>query len=162
MTDLTALFKELQALTTVPSTSGFEQGIVRKIYSEAKSIVDRVEIDPLGNVYAYLMGASETFQVMLPAHSDSVGMITSHIETDGYIRFDAIGMVPPKLMYGQRVVIVTPKGEKIGVVGSKPGHLCHNTPMATSIPATDALFIDVGTTSGEETEFLCLLGQIAP
>ena len=152
MSELTELFDELYALTAVPSTSGFEQGIAKKIYSEVQPVADRVEIDPFGNVYAYLMGTSETFQVMLPAHSDSVGMITSHIEPDGYIRIDNIGMVPPNLMYAQRVVIVTPEGEKIGVAGSKPGHLAYNTPMGSDIPATDALFIDVGTTSGEETE----------
>ena len=152
MSDHTDLFNQLHALTAVPSTSGFEQGIAKKIYSEVKPFADRVEVDLFGNVYAYLMGASEEFQVMLPAHSDSVGMITSHIEPDGYVRFDNIGMVPPNLMYGQRVVIVTPMGEKIGVVGTKPGHLTYNTPMTNSIPAIDALFIDVGAKSGEETE----------
>ena len=152
MSNLTALFNELHALTAVPSTSGFEQGIAKKIYSEVKPFADRVEVDPFGNVYAYLMGTSETFQVMLPAHSDSVGMIASHIEPDGYIRIDNIGMVPPNLIYAQRVVIVTPKGEKIGVAGSKPGHLAYNTPMANDIPAVDALFIDVGATSQAEAE----------
>ena len=150
MSNLTALFNELHALTAVPSTSGFEQGIAKKIYSEVKPFADRVEVDPFGNVYAYLMGTSETFQVMLPAHSDSVGMITSHIEPDGYIRFDNIGSVPPNLIYAQRVVIGTPNGEKTGVVGTKPGHLAYGTPMGSSVPAPDAMFIDVGATSAEE------------
>ncbi|MBW1862669.1 MAG: M20/M25/M40 family metallo-hydrolase [Deltaproteobacteria bacterium] len=152
MSELSALFDELHALTAVPSTSGFEQRIVKKIYSEAKPFADRIEVDSFGNVYAYLVGESEAFQVMLPAHSDSVGMITSHIEPDGYVRIDSIGMVPPNLIYGQRVGIVTPDGERTGVAGTKPGHLAYNTPMANEIPVVDALFIDVGATSQAEAE----------
>ena len=52
MDDLSALFDELHALTAVPSTSGFEQRIVKKIYSEAKPFADRIEVDSFGNVYA--------------------------------------------------------------------------------------------------------------
>jgi len=152
MSDIGGLFDGLKALTAVPSTSGFEQGIVKKIYAEAKPYADRIEVDPFGNLYAYLTGRTETFQVMLPAHSDSVGMITSHIEPDGYVRIDNIGMVPPNLIYGQRVVIVTAEGERIGVVGTKPGHLAFNTPLAHEIPAVDGLFIDVGITSQAEAE----------
>jgi endoglucanase len=55
-------------------------------------------------------------------------------------------------MYGQRVVIVTPDGERTGVVGTKPGHLAYNTPLAQDIPVVDALFIDVGITSQAEAE----------
>ena len=150
MSDLVSLFQQLHALTAVNSTSGFEQGIVKKFYAEIKPFSDRVEVDPFGNVYAYLMGESDAFRVMLPAHSDSVGMITSHIEPDGYIRFDNIGSVPPNLIYAQRVVIETLNGEKTGVVGTKPGHLAYGSSMGSSVPESDAMFIDVGATSAKE------------
>jgi endoglucanase len=48
------------------------------------------------------------------------------------------------------VVISTPKGEKTGVVASKPGHLAFNTSMATSVPLMDALFVDVGAADRQE------------
>jgi endoglucanase len=149
---LSSLFTKLKELTVIPSTSGFEQDIVKKIYNEVEPIADKVEIDYFGNLYAYLTGVSESFRIMLPAHSDSVGMIVSHIEDNGDVRFDNIGAVPPNLVYAQRVIIATSAGEKIGVVGSKPGHLAYNTPMATSIPPMDALFIDVGAASKKEAE----------
>jgi endoglucanase len=79
-------------------------------------------------------------------------MIVSHIEENGYVRFDTIGAVPPNLTYAQRVVIATPQGNKVGVVGSKPGHLAYNTPLGTTVPLVDALFIDVGATSRDEVE----------
>ncbi len=148
------LFTKLKELTVIPSTSGFEQGIVKKVYNEVEPFADKVEIDYFGNVYAFLTGVSDSFRIMLPAHSDSVGMIVSHIEENGDVRFDTIGSVPPNLVYAQRVIIATSNGEKIGVVGSKPGHLAYNTPMATSIPPIDSLFVDVGASSREEAKVI--------
>jgi endoglucanase len=150
MSDFAALFERLRDLTEIPSTSGFEQAIVKGLHRQFKAFADRVEIDYFGNLYAYIMGASEAFQIMLPAHSDAVGMITSWVEETGYVRFDNIGSVPPNLIYAQRVLVMTPQGPRIGVVGSKPGHLAYNTPLGTSVPVTDALFIDVGASSRAE------------
>ncbi len=153
MNYLHSLFEQLKALTAIPSTSGFEQGIVKRLYQDFKPFADKVEVDYFGNVYAYLMGTSETFRILLPAHSDSVGMITSHIEENGYIRFDPIGAVPPNLTYAQRVLIQTPQGERVGVVASKPGHLSFLDPeLGMRVPAADALFIDVGATTRGEAE----------
>lgn len=154
MSDLQYLFEQLKGLTDVSSTSGFEQGIVKKIHREVKPYADKIEVDYFGNLYAYLAGKSETFSIMIPAHSDSVGMIISHIEENGYIRFDSVGLVPPNLTYAQRVVIQTPQGEKTGVVGSKPGHIAahHNPALGVSVPPVDALFIDVGGSSRMEVE----------
>jgi endoglucanase len=155
MRDVDALFERLAALTAIPATSGFEQDIVKQLYKEFTPFADRVEVDYFGNVYAYLLGVSEAFRVMLPAHSDSVGMIISHIEDNGYLRFDPIGMVPPNLTYAQRVIIQTPHGRRIGVVGSKPGHIAYTNPsLGTMVPPIDALFIDVGATSRQEAEAL--------
>ena len=81
MDDIATLFTKLKELTDVPSTSGFEQGIAKKVYAEVKPVADQVEVDNFGNVYAYLKGNSDSFRIMLPAHSDSVGMIISHSQT---------------------------------------------------------------------------------
>lgn len=156
MSDLQYFFEQLKALTDIPSTSGFEQGIVKKIYKAVKPAADKVEVDYSGNLYAYLMGKSEGFRIMVPAHSDSVGMIISYIEENGYIRFDPMGMVPPNLTYAQRVIIQTPQGEKTGVVGSKPGHIAffRDPSLGIRVPPIDALFIDVGASSRSEVEAL--------
>jgi endoglucanase len=152
MKDSALLFKRLQKLTSIPSTSGFEQKIVNHLYSEIRPIADRCEIDYFGNIYAYLMGASNEFKIMIPAHSDSVGMIISYIEDNGFVRFDVLGAVPPNLVYGQRVIISTPQGGKIGVIATKPGHLSFNNALGTSVPPIDALLIDVGALSKREAE----------
>jgi endoglucanase len=83
-------------------------------------------------------------------------MIVSHIEDNGYLRFDVVGSVPPNLTYAQRVVICTPQGPRTGVVGSKPGHIAfrQERELGTTVPPVDALFIDVGVSSRREVQRL--------
>lgn len=148
------LFERLKALAAIPATSGFEQGIARRLADEMRPLADRVEIDAFGNVYGTLDGAPTGPKVMVPAHSDSVGMIVSHIEDNGYLRFDVVGSVPPNLAYAQRVVICTPQGPRTGVVGSKPGHIAfrQDRELGTVVPSVDALFIDVGASSKRDAQ----------
>lgn len=151
MDRLESLFGALASLTAIPATSGFEQGIARRLIEEMRPLADRVEVDPFGNVYGYLDGSPGGPRVMVPAHSDSVGMIVSHVEESGYLRLDVVGAVPANLVYAQRVQVITPQGPRVGVVGSKPGHIAFRYPdLATSVPLPDELFIDVGAASREE------------
>jgi tetrahedral aminopeptidase len=156
MERITRLFDELQALTAIPATSGFEQAIARRMLEAMRPLADRVEVDPFGNVCGTLEGAAGGPTILVPAHSDSVGMIVSHLEENGYLRFDTIGAVPPNLVYAQRVLVVTPQGPRVGVVGSKPGHVAFRdlATLGTTVPLVDSLFIDVGAASREEARSL--------
>lgn len=145
------MFERLRALTGIPATSGFEQEIARRLADEMRPLADRVEVDAFGNVYGTLDGAENGPRVLVPVHSDSVGMIVSHIEENGYIRFDMVGSVPANLAYAQRVLVCTPQGRRTGVVGSKPGHIAFRDPaLGTTVPPVDALFVDVGAASKGE------------
>ena len=149
MDRLDELFERLKALVAIPATSGCEQGIARRLVDEMRPLADRVEADAFGNVYGTLEGAANGPRVLVPAHSDSVGMIVSHIEDNGYLRFDVVGSVPANLTYAQRVLVCTPQGRRTGVVGSKPGHIAfrQEREFGTTVPPVDALFIDVGASS---------------
>jgi putative aminopeptidase FrvX len=151
MERLGELFERLKMLTMIPATSGFEQGIARRLLGEMRPLADQVEVDAFGNVYGTIEGAAGGPRVMIPAHSDSVGMIVSHIEDAGYLRFDVVGSVPANLTYAQRVLVLTPHGPRTGVVGSKPGHIAfRDQPLGATVPPVDALFIDVGASSRDE------------
>ena len=151
MDRLGELFDRLKTLVAIPATSGFEQGIARRLLSEMRPLADRVEADAFGNVYGTIEGAAGGPCVMIPAHSDSVGMIVSHVEDNGYLRFDVVGSVPANLTYAQRLLVLTPEGPRTGVVGSKPGHIAfRDQPLGTTVPPVDALFIDVGASSRDE------------
>ena len=51
MDRLNELFDRLRALVAIPATSGFEQGIARRLANEMRPLADRVEVDAFGNVY---------------------------------------------------------------------------------------------------------------
>jgi putative aminopeptidase FrvX len=151
MQRLDGMFERLKGLTAIPATSGFEQGIARRLAEEMRPLADRVEADAFGNIYGFVEGAESGPRVLIPAHSDSVGMLVSHIEENGYLRFDVVGSVPPNLAYAQRVLVCTPQGPRMGVVGSKPGHIAFREQgLGTTVPPADGLFIDVGAASKGE------------
>jgi endoglucanase len=153
MERLSGMFERLKVLAAIPATSGFEQEIAQRLADEMRPMADRVEVDAFGNVYGTLEGAAGGPRVLVPAHSDSVGMIVSHIEENGYLRFDVVGSVPANLAYAQRVLICTPMGPRTGVVGSKPGHIAfRDQTLGTTVPLVDALFIDVGASSKSEAQ----------
>ena len=155
MERLQELFERLRTLVAIPATSGFEQGIAKRMMEEMRPHADRVEVDAFGNVYGFLDGAAGGPRVMIPAHSDSVGMLVSHIEENGYVRFDIIGSVTPNLTYAQRVLIPTRQGPRVGVIGSKPGHIAfRDLNLGTTVPLVDDLFIDVGASSRAEAQRL--------
>jgi endoglucanase len=147
------LFERLRSLTGIPATSGFEQQIARRLAEEMRALADRVEVDAFGNVFGTLDGAPDGPRVLIPAHSDSVGMIVSHIEENGYLRFDMVGSVPSNLAYAQRVLVCTAQGPRTGVIGSKPGHIAfRDRVLGMSVPPVDALFVDVGASSRDEAQ----------
>lgn len=151
MDTLERLFAQLKTLTDIPAVSGFEQDIAGRLVEEMRPLADRVEVDPFGNVYGWMDGRAAGPRVMIPAHSDAVGMIVSHVEANGYLRLDVVGSVPANLVYAQRVHVITPLGRRVGVVASKPGHIAaRDASLGTSVPAVDALFIDVGVESRDE------------
>jgi endoglucanase len=153
MSRLDDLFGLLRDLTAIPATAGFEQGIARRLREAMRPLAGRVEADAFGNVYGTLDGAPGGPRVMVVAHSDSVGMIVSHVEENGYLRFDVIGAVPPNLTYAQRVLVLTPQGPRTGVVASKPGHVAfREVALGATVPPVDALFIDVGAGSKAEAQ----------
>jgi endoglucanase len=138
------LFNLLRELVAIPATSGFEQKIAKKVYPWMKNYADKAEVDQFGNVYGYLYGESGAPMIIVPAHADSVGFVISHIEENGVLRFDAIGLIPPVHVYGQRMTIVTSKGNLTGVVATKPGHISFHTEDAKKVPSIDEMFIDIG------------------
>lgn len=162
--ELQRLFDELRWLTDLPGTAGFEQPVVRALRDCLTGIVDEVEIDAIGNLYAVVRGTDGDCKIICPAHSDAVGFIIRHIEADGFIRVANVGKVPPYLLYGQRVKVWGgDNGPVYGVVGTKPGHILFSMAGAEqreypgdrlTVPNFDDLFVDVGARSAEEVAAL--------
>lgn len=84
----------LKSLLQAHGPSGDEGEIGEIIRREAETAADEVTVDVMGNLIAHKKG--EGPKVMLAAHMDSVGVIVTHIEESGFLRFGALGGLEAK------------------------------------------------------------------
>jgi endoglucanase len=147
--------KLLAKICKTPGAPGFEQLVRELVIKEIKSLVDEVEVDNMGNVYAIKKGESDK-NVMIGAHMDEIGFIVTHIDDKGFIRFHTLGGFDPKTLTAQRV-IVHGKKDVIGVMASKPIHVM--TPEERNkVAKIKDYFIDTGLPK-KEVEKLIKIGD---
>lgn len=145
----------LNKICTTPGAPGFEQRVRELVLKEIEGLVDEVEIDNMGNVYAIRRGNADK-RVMVGAHMDEIGFIVTHIDDKGFIRFHTLGGFDPKTLTAQRVIIHGKK-DIIGVMASKPIHVMSPDERNKVAKITD-YYIDTGM-SAEEVKELVSIGN---
>ena len=145
----------LKELTELSGVSGCEYEVRNYIKQRLNEIGCAFYIDKLGNVIAHNKG-KKNITIMVAAHMDEVGLIVNHIDSDGFIKFKAVGGIDQRVL-NSKIVLV---GEKKipGVIGSKAVHLMSEEEKGTSVPI-DKLYIDIGSSSKSETEKLVQIGD---
>ena len=93
--------------------SGKEEQVRKIVREEIEENVDEISVSPLGSLHAILNPGGGT-KVMIAAHMDEIGVIVSHIDEDGFVRFHNIGGVFPHTLVGHRVRF---EGDVVGVIG---------------------------------------------
>lgn len=99
----------VQKLNTCHGPSGDERQIAAAIQSLAEFYADDCWVDTLGNLIIHKKGAGP--KVMFAAHMDSIGLIVTHIDKDGYLSFGKLGGIHPES------ILHTPFRFKNGVIG---------------------------------------------
>jgi len=129
----------IQRLTETFSPSGYESAIREVIRTEVKPFADEIRVDQLGNLIVRKGKAAKNGRkIMIAAHMDEIGLVASHIDPRGFVRFTNIGGVRPFHLMGGRVRFAngTP-----GIIYAEP------LDKPTDAPALDKCFIDVGATN---------------
>lgn len=130
--------KELvRRLTETYGPSGHEERIREVIREEIKGAVDEVRVDALGNLIARKKGngAAPRKKVMLAAHMDEIGVIATHVDEKGFLRFASLGGVFPLTLLGHRCVFGN------GIVGTFGREKKDSSSTEVKM---DRMFIDVG------------------
>lgn len=136
----------LKKYCAVPAVSGDEAALRNVILDDIEHLADHIEIDPLGNIIAFRRGKNRAAKkVMIDAHMDEVGFIVTSVTKKGYLRFDTVGGIDEKVLFGRRVKI----GDVSGVIGGCAVHLLESDEKAKVQPI-NKLFIDIGANSREE------------
>lgn len=150
------LLKELCEASGAP---GFEDRIRAIFRREIEPLVDRVEVDGIGNVIAIREGSGDSpRKVMLAGHLDEIGFVVKHIDDDGFLRLSPLGGFDAKTLIAKRVRIINSRDEEIvGVIGSKPVHILTDEERK-KLPEVKELFVDCGL-SGEEVKSKIEIGD---
>lgn len=141
--------KELIAqLVETYGPSGNEEVIREKIAAMIRPYVDEVKVDRLGNLIAVKRGNGGK-KIMFAAHMDEIGVVITHIDDNGFLRFGTVGGLSPFVLIGQRIQF---KNGTIGVVNHEK--LEHMKDLKI-----DKMYIDIGQSSKEEAEKLVRVGD---
>ncbi len=122
--------------------SGYEHAVRELIRAEVTPLADEVSVDALGNLIARKgKKGPDGLRIMISAHMDEIGVIATHIDEKGFVRFTTIGGVRPHTLFGGRVQFVN--GVR-GVIGGE------RLDSPDKVHSFEKLFIDVGATSRED------------
>ncbi len=136
--------KLLQTLTETFGPSGYEDKVREIVRSEVESLADEIKVDALGNLIARKhpsKATKDTRKIMIAAHMDEIGVIVSHVDENGFVRFAPIGGVFRRYVLGGRVRFLN--GTR-GVIGFD------RLDNINELPTLDKVYIDVGATNKKD------------
>jgi len=147
----------LKMLSELNGASGHEKKVRDFIKSVVAPYVDEIQVDTMGNLYAYKGMTLKGPKVLLAAHMDEVGLMITAITDDGFLKFEPVGGIDPRILVSKPVRI----GESVnGIIGTKAIHLQKKTERENALQFKD-LYIDIGATSREEASKHVKLGDYA-
>ncbi|PJF44469.1 MAG: aminopeptidase [Phototrophicales bacterium] len=116
--------------------SGFEHQVRAIIEDEVRDLCDEMYVDSLGNLICRIgEKTDDNYRIMIAAHMDEIGLMVSHIDRNGYLRFTNIGGLFPINLNGSRVKF---ENGVVGVIS-----LENPFRMSGNMPKLDDFFIDV-------------------
>jgi len=129
----------IQELVETTGPSGYESNVRDVIQSRVAPLADEVTVDALGNLIATKgVIKSGGIKIMLAAHMDEIGIIATHIDETGFIRFTTIGGVLRQTCGGGRVRFLN---GTLGVISYD------DLGDANKLPTFSQMYVDVGASS---------------
>jgi putative aminopeptidase FrvX len=147
----------LKNLLSTPGPSGYEGAAAEVWRAEAGKFAE-VRGDRMGNSFATLNGGG-TPRIMLAGHIDEIGLMITHVEEGGLLRFQGVGGWDPQVLVGQRVLVQTDNGEVPGVIGKKAIHVME-ADERKKVSEIKSLWIDIGAKDGDEAKEKVRVGDV--
>ena len=153
-----ASYEFLKKLLQTPGPSGSEGGVASLWREQAQGFAE-VRGDRMGNSFATLNRGGSP-RVMLAGHIDEIGLMVTHIEESGLLRFSGVGGWDPQVLVGQRVLLQTKNGEVVGVIGKKAIHVME-ADERKKVSEIKSLLIDIGAKDRDEAKEKVRVGDVA-
>ena len=151
-------YEFLKKLLSIPGPSGYEGAAAKAWRTEAEKFTE-VRGDRMGNSFATLNGGGIP-RIMLAGHIDEIGLMVTHVEDGGLLRFQGVGGWDPQVLVGQRVLVQTKNGEVPGVIGKKAIHVMEPDERK-KVSEIKSLWIDIGAKDGDEAKERVRVGDVA-
>jgi endoglucanase len=144
----------LRELSEAVGVSGAEEAVRDLIVDQIRDYVDDLRVDALGNLLAVRRGTGQmNLRVMAAAHMDEVGLMVMGFDSDGLIRFSAIGGLDARILPGTRVLVGPDKAP--GVVLWAPIHLN----KAENTVSIEKLRVDIGAANRDMAQNAAEIGD---
>lgn len=126
----------LKKLVEIPAPPGHEKEIRDVVRGEIDPFVEDIRVDSLGNLIARVgkkrRGGKK---IMVIAHLDEIGLIATHINKNGFVKFTRLGGVYPHYLLGGRVRFLDGTRGLMDAEGSG---------RRKKVPKLQEMYIDVG------------------
>ncbi len=134
--------KLIKKFAQIPSPSGYENKIRDAVRAEVEPFADEIIVDALGNLIVRKgEKAPDGLRIMISAHMDEIGVIATHVDKKGFVRFDRLGGVYPAYCIGGHVRFLNGTQGVINIEKTR-GNKEH--------PSLEKMYIDVGATSPDD------------
>jgi len=134
----------IKNLVETVGPSGYEDKVRDYIKSQVEAYADDIRVDALGSLIVRKGTKNKNGKkIMVAGHMDEIGVIATHIDDNGFVRFTGIGGVAPDSCLAGRVQFLD---GTIGVINKEMQSFTELF-MPKYQLSIDKLYIDVGATS---------------
>jgi putative aminopeptidase FrvX len=135
---VTDLIKRLVECSGPSGSEGAVRDLIRTEL-EASGLLKRkgcqASVDALGNLVVLRKGSGGGRRVMVAAHMDEIGVVVTHVDEKGFLRFSNIGGVRPLNLNGSRVRFAD---GTVGVIGLE------RLEEPAKLPGLERFYLDTG------------------
>lgn len=143
------LFDLVRQLCVSYGPSGSEEEIRRVLQDLARPFADEIITDTLGNLIVHKRGPGP--RVMFSAHMDSIGLMVTHIEKEGFLRVGRVGGISP-----QKIAFASVRFQN-GVRGT----IVPEEKAAFEKLTLDECYLDIGASDDRQAKAAVQVGDIA-
>jgi endoglucanase len=145
--------KLIEQLTNAWGVSGNENQVRKLIRQQIEKHVDDIRVDAVGNLIAHKKAKGSKrnpLKVMIAGHMDEIGLMVTHIDKSGYLKFHKVGGIDDRILLAKRVLVGNDRVP--GVIGVRPIHMLARKGEHRKVSSYEELLIDIGASSQEEAE----------
>ncbi len=139
----------LRQLNSAHGPAGDEREVAEALRTLAAPFADEITRDTMGNLIFRRKGRGP--KVMFAAHMDSIGLIVTHIEPEGFLRFGRLGGLRPHSLLHTTVRFRN----------GRRGLVSRDEKVDVDKVTLDDLYLDVGAKDRQEAEGMVQVGDTA-